>query len=268
MSMLHGLLLTAVLAMAVQVVGGFAWQRSGSRRLVAAPTSSATARFTKIMPVSPVRSSNDEGIFADEDDDSFKRIVNAYLMSKFKDCQGEECRMFIDRKECEELLTGLLPPVKKAELDREVTSLMKALGATKADDLVDAEEFLDAVVNNSYWKRAGALVVKELIFLDALYDFYHAKRNPSTLNDEEYSSLKEMLTWEGSSVATMTGKEALFVRAVVASKKGQKALIADDKYDALKNELKAAGSWVVTDKTDTLSKLGMDTLLGYLFASY
>ena len=222
------------------------------------------------FPIVPLRSSNSgaDGIFADEDDDSFQRIVNSYLLSKFKDCQGEECRMFIDRKECEELLKGLLPPVKKAELEVEVTALMKALGATKEDDLVDADGFLAAVVNNSYWKRAGALVVKELIFLDALYDFYHAKRSPSTLNDEDYSSLKEMLTWEGSSVATMTGKEALFVSAVVASKKGQKAVMGDDKYDVLKNELKAAGSWVVTDKTDALSKLGMDTLLGYLFASY
>ena len=257
------LVLTVVLLVCQSVTGLYVgcskirsqWTRSVSSNNIAHSQSSRSAL------------SGVAGIFDDEEDDNFRRIVTNYLMSKFKDCAGEDCRMFCDRKEVEELLNGLLPPVTKKELEDEVKTLMGMLGATKDDDLVDADQFLQAVVDNSYWKRAGPLVVKELIFLDALYDFYHAKRSPSTLNDEDYSDLKEMLTWEGSSTATMTGKEALFVSAVVASKKG-KSVIPDDKYDSLKNELKAAGSWVVTDKTDTLSKLGMNTVLGYLFKSY
>jgi hypothetical protein len=71
--------------------------------------------------------------------------------------------------------------------------------------------------------------------------------------------------WEGSAVATMSGKEALFVAAVAASKRG-KSIIDDKKYDALKSELKASGSWVVTEKMDSYSQTGViDTFLGYLY---
>ena len=119
----------------------------------------------------------------------------------------------------------------------------------------------------SYWLKAGPLVVKELMYLDALFDYYYTKKEPKTLNDEDYSELKEMLTWEGSNTATMTGREALFVTAVVASQRG-KSIIPDDEYNTLKAELKAKNSWVVTDKTDQMSKLGMNTMLGYLYKSH
>jgi len=38
----------------------------------------------------------------------------------------------------------------------------------------------------------------------------------------------------------------------------------NEEYEKLKNELKAAGSWVVNRVQDPLEKLGMDTFLGYL----
>ena len=87
-------------------------------------------------------------IFDDDDDGSFKRIVDNYLMSKFKDCQGDDCRMFLDRKEVADLLTTLLPPVTSNELEKEVAVMMKLLGAEKADDLVDADKFLEVLPGN------------------------------------------------------------------------------------------------------------------------
>jgi hypothetical protein len=101
--------------------------------------------------------------------------------------------MFIDTKEAEELLKVVLPPVTKEELAIEVKRIMKSVGAEE-DGLIDADKFLGAVLDNPYWAKAGPLVVKELIFLDCLFDYYHLKRNPSTLNDEDYSELKDMLT--------------------------------------------------------------------------
>ena len=88
------------------------------------------------------------GIFEDDDDGSFKRIVDNFLMSKFKDCQGDDCRMFLDRKEVADLLTGLLPPVTSSELEKEVAVMMQLLGAEKADDLVDADKFLEVLPGN------------------------------------------------------------------------------------------------------------------------
>ena len=127
----------------------------------------------------------------DDDNDSFKRIVGNYLMSKFKECQGEECRMFVDRNEVGGLLKAILPPVNDNELKEVIDSIMTNVGG---GDLIDADAFLEAAMFNKYWLSAGSLVVKELIFLDCLYDYYYAKKNPSTLSDDDYSELKEMLT--------------------------------------------------------------------------
>ena len=49
-----------------------------------------------------------------------------------------------------DLLTGLLPPVTSSELETEVAVMMKLLGAEKADDLVDADKFLEVLPGNRY----------------------------------------------------------------------------------------------------------------------
>ncbi len=84
--------------------------------------------------------------------------------------------------------------------------------------------------------------------------------------NSDYNELKGMLTWEGSSVASMSAKEALFVTAVAASRRGD-PLLSDDKYIALKHELQAAGSWVTARQQDSLERLGLQTFLGYLHGS-
>lgn len=205
---------------------------------------------------------------ANEDNDDaeeFKRIVDSYLLAKFNDCHGDDCRMFCDKSEVEILLKSVLPPVSKAELDMEVGKVLKIIGAAD-DDLIEADSFLSAVVGNSFWTKAGPLVVKELIFLDCIYEYYF-KEKRAILDNDDYNSLKDMLMWEGSSVVAMTAKEAQFVVSVATNKKGLGTL-NDADYDTLKSELLAAQSWVVTTKFDPLEKMGIDTFLGYLHRSW
>ena len=200
-----------------------------------------------------------------DDSEAFQRIVGNYLKAKFSDCHGDDCRMFCDRNEVTALLKTVLPPVSNSELDIEVEKALKSIGAGD-DDLIEADSFLNAVVANTFWSTAGPLVVKEMIFLDCLYEYYF-KEKRSILANDDYNDLKEMLTWEGSAVVSMNAKEAQFVISVATSKRGQGTLIDSD-YDKLKSELLAAQSWVVTTKQDPLEKMGIETFLGYLHRSF
>ena len=200
-----------------------------------------------------------------DDSEAFQRIVGNYLKAKFSDCHGDDCRMFCDRSEVTTLLKTVLPPVSSKELDIEVAKALKSIGAGD-DDLIEADSFLNAVVANTFWTTAGPLVVKELIFLDCLYEYYFREKR-SILSNDVYNDLKEMLTWEGSAVVSMNAKEAQFVISVATSKRGQGTL-NDADYDILKSELLAAQSWVVTTKQDPLEKMGVETFLGYLHRSF
>lgn len=104
-------------------------------------------------------------------------------------------------------------------------------------------------------------MVKELIYLDALYNYYSTGK--SLLNDDDYGLLKENLTWEGSAVATMNKNEALFVTAVASARRGQ-SIMDDEEYVKLKTELKQSNSWVTKRELDALERLGLDTFMGYL----
>lgn len=206
-------------------------------------------------------------LFEDDEEGEFRRVCENYLENKYRDCREDgpegsmECRFECNPADIEQILITILPPVTKEELKREVDRTMLNF---KGMSSVDEKDFYNAIVGNTYWDRAGSLVVKELIFLDSLYAYYHQKQ--MFLGDEEYNSLKEMLTWEGSSIATMKGSEALFITAVASNLRG-KPILNDAEYEKLKNELKNEKSWVVERKQDSLERLGLDTFLGYLHRS-
>ena len=206
-------------------------------------------------------------IFDDEEDpeeaESFKEITTAYLLNKYRDCKveadgTEQCRFLCDQKQIEEILVSILPPMAKSALAEEVETVMSKFEGKKE---VEPAPFVQAMMDNSYWQGAGALVVKELIFLDCLYHYY--RDNQVLLEDEMYNELKEQLTWEGSAVATMRGNEALFVTAVANSRRGT-PIMEDSEYSTLKEELKQAGSWVAAREYDPLEKLGLQTFVSYL----
>ena len=92
------------------------------------------------------------------------------------------------------------------------------------------------------------------------------KTGKALLNNDDYDELRENITWEGSSVATMSAKEAEFVSAVAASKRGE-PYMNDAEYSELKQTLKDEGSWVVNRGADALEKLNLDTFMGYLHRS-
>ena len=193
--------------------------------------------------------------------ESYNRIAPNYLVNKFKDFQGDDCRLFCSQSEIKLLLKSILPPVSKDELDQEVK---KVLAGMEDMESIEVVEFLSAAMDNTYWKKAGPLVVMELIFLDCLNAYYFEKRN--MLDNDDYNELKAELTWEGSATATMTEKEAHFISAVAAYRRGQ-SLMNDHEYQKLKDDLLSESSWVVRKEQDPLEKLGLDTFMGYLHRS-
>jgi len=198
-----------------------------------------------------------------EDDEDMIPVAEAYIRAKYKQVAASRDHAVCNKDDVREVLHSILPPVTPEELEKEEEVLLKSLLVQKQNsaDAIDEDDFTDAIVRNSYWREAGDIVVKELMYFDSLHSYY--KTGKPLLNDEDYDELHENLTWEGSSVATMSAKEAQFVSAVAAAKRGE-ALMNDDEYLALKSELKKKGSWVVNRESDALEKLGLNTFMGYL----
>ena len=197
-------------------------------------------------------------LFTDDDEEEeMVPIAQNYLRAKYQQTIKSHGHEVCDKEDAKEILRTILPPVTSAELDDEVS---KTLSQFPGDTIAE-KDFVQALMGNTYWLSAGSLVVKELIYFDALYAYY--KTGKSLLNNEDYETLKDNLSWEGSSVATMTANEAMFVTAVASSKRGQPVL-DDGEYSKLKSDLQSEKSWVTARGQDALEKLGMDTFLGYL----
>jgi hypothetical protein len=203
----------------------------------------------------------DEVLF--EEDKEMIPIAENFVRAKYKESAKLHGHKFCTKDDAAEVLRSVLPPVSPGELAEEVTKtldiIMKNPGNT--EDKIGEDDFVKAIVQNSYWKAAGDLVVKELIYFDALYHYY--RTGSSLLNDNDYEELKDNLTWEGSSVATMKAQEALFVSAVASSRRGE-PIMDDAEYQKIKSELSQQGSWVVARGQDALENLGLNTFMGYL----
>lgn len=188
----------------------------------------------------------------DEDAESFRKLSTNYLKAKYELLSSDSFN-----NKAIAMVRSILPPVTPEELQYEIKVLLS--------QNLDEATFLDQLANNKYWAKAGPVVVQELIYLDVLYNYYYNKK--SLLNDEDYEELKNQLQWSGSDVSSMTGKEALFVTAVAAHRRGE-ALLNDQEYESLKQQLVNENSWVVKRGADALEKLGIDTFLGYLHRTF
>jgi hypothetical protein len=206
-------------------------------------------------------SSVQEDLFVEEPE--MISVAENFVHAKYKQCVESHGHESMDKNDAREVLRSLLPPVTPAELDDEVSKTLSLImeNPDNKDDRINEDGFVKAIVQNSYWKAAGDLVVKELMYFDALYSYYQT--GSSLLNNDDYEALKENLTWEGSSVATMNKQEALFVTAVASARRGD-PIMNDDEYQALKKDLKTKGSWVTDRSPDALEKLGINTFMGYL----
>jgi len=94
-------------------------------------------------------------------------------------------------------------------------------------------------------KKELTMGEKEAEFLFALQSFYVTGQ--ASMTDEEFDNLKEELTWEGSSVATLSTDELRFLEATRAFRDGKPSIMSDADYDALKLALKTKGSAVALE---------------------
>lgn len=201
-----------------------------------------------------------------EDDEEMIPVAEAYIHAKYKQVASSHGHDVASKDDVREVLHSILPPVSPEELQKEEEIILKDLLSHKQNspDAINEDDFVKSVFKNSYWREAGDIVVKELMYFDSLHCYY--KTGKPLLDNNTYDELHENLTWEGSSIATMSAREAEFVSAVAASKRGE-PFMEDEEYKALKTELKKEGSWVVNRKEDALEKLGENTFLGYLHRS-
>lgn len=199
-----------------------------------------------------------------DEDEEMMPIVDHYLRTKYRQTAQVAGQGKCNEQDLRRMLKTILPPVSAAELDDEVNKTIKIVlesDPSSTKDAINEDCFVNAISKNSYWQQAGGLVVKELMFLDALYSYYQTGQ--SLLDNDDYETLKDNLTWEGSSVATMKANEALFVTAVASAQRGE-PIMDDDAYATLKSSLKQQDSWVTARGQDALEKLGLSTFLGYL----
>lgn len=201
-----------------------------------------------------------------EDEEEIWPIAESFVHAKYKECAQLHGHDFCTQDDIRDSLRSLLPPVTPKELEVEVEKTMAIIMQNKENkpDRINEDCFVKAIVQNTYWRTAGSLVVKELMYFDALYHYY--KTGMPLLNNDDYEELKENLVWEGSSVPSLSRQEATFINAVAASKRGE-PILDDEEYQSLKEELKQKKSWVTDRKQDALEQYGMNTFLGYLHQS-
>ena len=198
-----------------------------------------------------------------DDDEDMVPISENYIHAKYRAVAASHGHSKCDIDDAREVLRTVLPPVTPEELDDEVNKLFAVMmkNPKNSKSAIDEDDFVKAIAQNTYWETAGDLCVKELMYLDSLFSYY--RNGVALLNDNDYTELKENLTWEGSSVPTMSGKEALFVTAVASARRGE-PILDDDEYAEVKAELKSQGSWVTNREADPLEKLKINTFMGYL----
>lgn len=96
------------------------------------------------------------------------------------------------------------------------------------------------------WKdRAGKMIIpslveKENLFLDALYAFYAGK---PLMSNDDFDTLKDDLSWQGSKTVTLNRDELKFLSAARAYSEGE-PIMTDKEFDELKAELRKQGSVV------------------------
>eukprot|EP00184_Porphyridium_aerugineum_P008614 CAMPEP_0184693136 /NCGR_PEP_ID=MMETSP0313-20130426/1418_1 /TAXON_ID=2792 /ORGANISM="Porphyridium aerugineum, Strain SAG 1380-2" /LENGTH=279 /DNA_ID=CAMNT_0027151109 /DNA_START=317 /DNA_END=1156 /DNA_ORIENTATION=+ len=86
---------------------------------------------------------------------------------------------------------------------------------------------------------------KENMFIDALYAYYAGK---PMLSNEDFDTLKDDLTWQGSNVIRLSREELTFLQAARAYQSGQ-SIMSDAEFDTLREELKKKQS-IVALQTD------------------
>lgn len=86
---------------------------------------------------------------------------------------------------------------------------------------------------------------KEALFIDSVQSFFRG--DEKVLGDDEFDTLKEELTWQGSDVVTLSRDEFKFLDAARAYEQG-KPIMDDIEFDKLKKKLFEQGSIVAIQR--------------------
>jgi hypothetical protein len=105
-----------------------------------------------------------------EDDEDMIPVAEAYIHAKYKQVAASHGHDVANRKDVLEVLHSILPPVTKDELKKEEESIMKSLLSNEKNtaDAIDEDDFVKSMIQNSYWREAGDVVVKELMYFDSV----------------------------------------------------------------------------------------------------
>lgn len=132
------------------------------------------------------------------------------------------------------------------ERSRKTTSEERESSSSLSEVVVDENIGGFCSINERTGKREElGLREKEQLFLATMQRYY--LDGTSTLSNEEFDTLKEELTWQGSEVVTLSRDEFLFLDAAKAFETGH-PIMSDDDFDDLKTRLKRAGSVVALQR--------------------
>ena len=117
----------------------------------------------------------------------------------------------------------------------------RAAERESSDEATDDGYVMGYVSLNPDGTRAAKKTLGELEadFLEAMRAYYFDEA--AAISNEEFDNLKQELTWEGSQVVVLSANELRFLEAKRAFEAGR-PVMSDADYEALKRELKQAGS--------------------------
>ena len=105
-----------------------------------------------------------------EEDLDMVPVAKSYIHAKYKQVAASHGHAVANKEDVKEVLHSVLPPVTPEELEKEEAAILNSLLAHKANspDAIDEDDFVESIMRNSYWKDAGDIVVKELMYFDSV----------------------------------------------------------------------------------------------------
>jgi hypothetical protein len=118
----------------------------------------------------PLYEGKAQPLFAEDDD--MIPVAEAYVHAKYKQVAASHGHKVANKDDIKEVLHSILPPVTPAELAKEEEAILKSLLSHEKNtaDAIDEDDFVKSIVQNSYWRDAGDIVVKELMYFDSVSD--------------------------------------------------------------------------------------------------
>lgn len=118
-----------------------------------------------------------------KDDEDMIPVAEAYIHAKYKQVAASHDHAVCNKDDVREVLHSILPPVTPEELAKEEEAILKSLLSHKqnSENAIDEDDFTDAIIRNSYWREAGDIVVKELMYFDSV-SYYSTRLLLSMVN--------------------------------------------------------------------------------------